>query len=90
MTRPDPNAQPAIPGIRSATLNAHGDISPDDVARVTVFGLAHYVDREALAGTRSMLRQYRKDGALAGRFNARAKTWTPAEPIHRDNIGTPP
>ena len=83
----DPNARPATPGIRSATLNAHGDIARADVARVrTMYGDVLHVDREALAGTKTYLRQHRRDGRLLGRMNARARTWTAADPLHRENI----
>jgi hypothetical protein len=83
----DPNARPAVPGLRSATLNAHGDIARADVAAVrTVCGDTLYVDREALAGGRMMLTQYRRDGTLRGRHDRRARTWTAAEPLHRGNI----
>lgn len=76
-----------MPGIRSATLNAHGDIARADVARVrTVYGDVLHVDREALSGDRVMLRQYRRDGSPRGTWNAGKRTWTPANPLHRGNI----
>lgn len=74
---------------RSPTINNHGDIARADVAPVVVFGRTLYVDRAELAGDRVQLRQFRRDGKLAGVLNARARTWTPASTIHRENIGTP-
>lgn len=38
------------------------------------------------AGTRHLLRLHRRDGTLLGRMNRRARTWTAATPVHRDNI----
>jgi hypothetical protein len=73
---------------RSPAINQHGDISKDDVTAVVVFGITLYVDRAELAGSRVMLRQFKMDGRLAGRMNVRARTWTPEESIHRDNIGS--
>lgn len=83
----DPNARPVWPGHRSATVNAHGDIEPGSVVRVVSrYGNSFYVDREALAGSAPLLRIYTKGGKLKGRFNARGRTFTQAEPLHRENI----
>lgn len=83
----DPNACPAIPGRRSATVNAHGDLPPGSVIRVvTRYANSFYVDREQLAGTDALLRVYHKSGRLRGRMNRRARTFTHADPLNRENI----
>ena len=85
-----PNARPAIPGIRSATLDAHGNLDRADVIAVrTVYGETLHVDRQQLAGSRQQLTQYRKNGTLLGRFSARGRSFTHATTLHRCNIEQP-
>lgn len=77
-----------VPAVcRSTPINSHGDLTPHQVAPVRVYGKLYYVDALALSGSNVMLRQYAKNGKLRGRFDSKARTWTAATPIHRDNIG---
>ena len=71
----------------AATINQHGDIPRADVMRVrTVYGDTRYVSRSSYDSGRTQLRQYRRDGTVKGRFNVRARTFTPASTLHRGNI----
>ena len=74
--------------MRPIPVNPHGDMPREAIATVTdVYGDRHHVLRHDLeAGTRQRLTRYTSAGKLMGRLDRKARTWTHADPIHRDNI----
>lgn len=73
---------------RPTPVNAHGDMPREAITAVMdVYGNRHHVLRHDLeAGTRTRLTRYHASGKLMGRLDRKARTWTHADPIHRENI----